>query len=107
MGLCVGGTERLWRVSLGCASTRQQLRRYLHDWVSRSIGCQSRIEVCIGTTWRPACGGVGRLDGGCHGNSSSSSSGGDISTIGYLEVLDVKAALKYALAQPGVQYFEI
>lgn len=43
--------------------------------------------------------GVLAWDARAHG-----SSGGDISTIGYLEILDVKAALKYALAQPGVQH---
>jgi fermentation-respiration switch protein FrsA (DUF1100 family) len=43
--------------------------------------------------------GVLAWDARAHG-----SSGGDISTIGYLEVLDVKAALKYVLAQPGVQH---
>lgn len=31
-------------------------------------------------------------------------SDGDITTIGYSEVLDVKAALKYALAQPGIEH---
>ena len=43
--------------------------------------------------------GVLAWDARAHG-----SSGGDISTIGYREVLDVKAALKYVLAQPGVQH---
>ena len=43
--------------------------------------------------------GVLAWDARAHG-----SSGGDISTIGYLEVLDVKVALKFALAQPGVQH---
>ncbi len=43
--------------------------------------------------------GVLAWDARAHG-----SSGGDISTVGYLEVLDVKAALKYALSQPGVQH---
>lgn len=43
--------------------------------------------------------GVLAWDARAHG-----SSGGDISTIGYLEVLDVKAALKYVLVQPGVQH---
>ncbi len=43
--------------------------------------------------------GVLAWDARAHGES-----GGDISTIGYLEVLDVKAALDYALAQPGVKH---
>lgn len=43
--------------------------------------------------------GVLAWDARAHGES-----GGDISTIGYLEVLDVKAALEYALAQPGVEH---
>ncbi len=43
--------------------------------------------------------GVLSWDARAHGES-----GGDISTIGYLEVLDVKAALKYALTQPGVKH---
>ena len=43
--------------------------------------------------------GVLSWDARAHGES-----GGDISTIGYLEVLDVKAALKFALAQPGVEH---
>ena len=43
--------------------------------------------------------GVLAWDARAHG-----SNGGDISTIGYLEVLDVKVALKFALAQPGVQH---
>ena len=43
--------------------------------------------------------GVLAWDARAHGESS-----GDISTIGYLEVLDVKAALDYALAQPNVQH---
>ncbi len=43
--------------------------------------------------------GVLAWDARAHGES-----GGDISTIGYLEVLDVKAALDYALAQPGVEH---
>jgi len=43
--------------------------------------------------------GVLAWDARAHGESS-----GDISTIGYLEVLDVKAALDFALAQPGVQH---
>jgi fermentation-respiration switch protein FrsA (DUF1100 family) len=43
--------------------------------------------------------GVLSWDARAHGES-----GGDISTIGYLEVLDVKAALKYALSQPGVEH---
>ncbi len=38
-------------------------------------------------------------DARAHGESD-----GKISTIGYLEVLDVKAALDFALAQPGVQH---
>jgi fermentation-respiration switch protein FrsA (DUF1100 family) len=38
-------------------------------------------------------------DARAHGESD-----GEISTIGYLEVLDVKAALEYALAQPGVEH---
>src|SRR5215510_463288 len=41
--------------------------------------------------------GVLSWDARAHGES-----GGEISTIGYLEVLDVRAALDYALAQPGV-----
>lgn len=40
--------------------------------------------------------GVLAWDARAHGQS-----GGNISTIGYLEVLDVKAALDFALAQPG------
>lgn len=43
--------------------------------------------------------GVLAWDARAHGES-----GGDISTIGYLEVLDVKAALEYVLAQPGVEH---
>lgn len=43
--------------------------------------------------------GVLAWDARAHGES-----GGEISTIGYLEVLDVKAALDYALAQPGVEH---
>jgi len=43
--------------------------------------------------------GVLSWDARAHGES-----GGEISTIGYLEVLDVKAALEYALAQPGVEH---
>ncbi len=43
--------------------------------------------------------GILAWDARAHGES-----GGDISTIGYLEVLDVKAALDYALAQPGVEH---
>jgi fermentation-respiration switch protein FrsA (DUF1100 family) len=43
--------------------------------------------------------GVLAWDARAHG-----SSGGDISTVGYLEVLDVKAALKYVLAQPGLYH---
>jgi fermentation-respiration switch protein FrsA (DUF1100 family) len=43
--------------------------------------------------------GVLAWDARAHGQS-----GGEISTIGYLEVLDVKAALKYALEQPGVKH---
>src|SRR5512138_1981338 len=43
--------------------------------------------------------GVISWDARAHG-----SSGGEISTIGYLEVLDVKAALDYALAQPDVKH---
>ena len=43
--------------------------------------------------------GVLAWDARAHGGS-----GGDISTIGYLEVLDVKAGLDYALAQPGVKH---
>jgi uncharacterized protein len=43
--------------------------------------------------------GVLAWDARAHGESQ-----GSISTIGYLEVLDVKAALKYALAQPGVEH---
>lgn len=42
--------------------------------------------------------GVMAWDARAHGES-----GGEISTIGYLEVLDVKAALDYVLAQPGVE----
>ena len=38
-------------------------------------------------------------DARAHGES-----GGAVSTIGYLEVLDVKAALEYVLTQPGVQH---
>ena len=41
--------------------------------------------------------GVLSWDARAHGESD-----GEISTIGYLEVLDVKAALEYALAQPDV-----
>jgi len=41
--------------------------------------------------------GVLAWDARAHGES-----GGTVSTIGYLEVLDVKAALKYVLAQPSV-----
>lgn len=43
--------------------------------------------------------GVLAWDARAHGQS-----GGEISTIGYLEVLDVKAALKYVLQQPGVKH---
>lgn len=43
--------------------------------------------------------GVLAWDARAHGTS-----GGDISTIGYTEVLDVKAALQFALAQPGVAH---
>ncbi len=43
--------------------------------------------------------GVLAWDARAHGESD-----GDISTIGYLEVLDVKAALDYALAQPDVKH---
>ena len=43
--------------------------------------------------------GVLAWDARAHGES-----GGEISTIGYLEVLDVKAALDYALAQPDVKH---
>lgn len=43
--------------------------------------------------------GVLSWDARAHGESS-----GEISTIGYLEVLDVKAALDFALAQPGVEH---
>ena len=42
--------------------------------------------------------GVMAWDARAHGES-----GGEISTIGYLEILDVKAALDYVLAQPGVE----
>lgn len=42
--------------------------------------------------------GVMAWDARAHGES-----GGEISTIGYLEVLDVKAGLDYVLAQPGVE----
>jgi dipeptidyl aminopeptidase/acylaminoacyl peptidase len=43
--------------------------------------------------------GILTWDARAHGESD-----GDISTIGYLEVRDVKAALDYALAQPGVEH---
>ena len=43
--------------------------------------------------------GVLAWDARAHGESD-----GEISTIGYLEVLDVKAALDYVLAQPGVEH---
>jgi len=43
--------------------------------------------------------GVLSWDARAHGESD-----GEISTIGYLEVLDVKAALQYALSQPGVEH---
>lgn len=43
--------------------------------------------------------GVLAWDARAHGESD-----GDISTIGYLEVLDVRAALDYALAQPDVEH---
>ena len=43
--------------------------------------------------------GVLAWDARAHGESE-----GNISTIGYLEVLDVKAALEYARAQPGVEH---
>jgi len=43
--------------------------------------------------------GVMAWDARAHGESD-----GDISTIGYLEVLDVKAALEYVLSQPGVEH---
>jgi fermentation-respiration switch protein FrsA (DUF1100 family) len=43
--------------------------------------------------------GVLAWDARAHGES-----GGEISTIGYLEVLDVKAALDFALAQPDVKH---
>jgi fermentation-respiration switch protein FrsA (DUF1100 family) len=42
--------------------------------------------------------GVLSWDARAHGES-----GGEISTMGYLEVLDVKAALEYARTQPGVE----
>src|SRR5689334_19475079 len=43
--------------------------------------------------------GVLAWDARAHGTS-----GGEISTIGYSEVLDAKAALNYVLAQPGVEH---
>jgi fermentation-respiration switch protein FrsA (DUF1100 family) len=43
--------------------------------------------------------GVLAWDARAHGESD-----GEISTVGYLEVLDVRAALDYALAQPGVEH---
>ena len=43
--------------------------------------------------------GVLSWDARAHGESD-----GEVSTIGYLEVLDVKAALDYALTQPGVNH---
>ena len=43
--------------------------------------------------------GVLAWDARAHGESE-----GDISTIGYMEVLDVKAALEYARAQPDVEH---
>jgi fermentation-respiration switch protein FrsA (DUF1100 family) len=43
--------------------------------------------------------GVLAWDARAHGESD-----GEMSTFGYLEVLDVKAGLDYALAQPGVQH---
>jgi len=43
--------------------------------------------------------GVMSWDARAHGKS-----GGQVSTIGYLEVLDAKAALEYVLAQPGVKH---
>jgi fermentation-respiration switch protein FrsA (DUF1100 family) len=43
--------------------------------------------------------GVLAWDARAHGESD-----GEISTIGYLEVLDVRAALNYALTQPGVEH---
>jgi len=43
--------------------------------------------------------GIMSWDARAHGESD-----GEISTIGYLEVLDVKAALDYVLAQPGVEH---
>jgi len=43
--------------------------------------------------------GVLAWDARTHGESD-----GEISTIGYLEVLDVKAALEFALSQPGVEH---
>ena len=43
--------------------------------------------------------GVLAWDARAHGESD-----GDVSTIGYLEVLDVKAGLTYVLAQPGIQH---
>lgn len=43
--------------------------------------------------------GVLAWDARAHGKS-----GGEISTIGYFEVLDVKAALEYVLAQPAIEH---
>jgi len=43
--------------------------------------------------------GVLAWDARAHGTS-----GGEASTIGFAEVLDIKAALRYALAQPGVEH---
>jgi fermentation-respiration switch protein FrsA (DUF1100 family) len=43
--------------------------------------------------------GVLAWDARAHGTS-----GGEITTLGYTEMRDVKAALKYALAQPGVEH---
>ena len=43
--------------------------------------------------------GVLAWDARAHGKS-----GGEISTVGYYEVLDVKAALKYVSAQPGIEH---
>ena len=43
--------------------------------------------------------GVLAWDARAHGKSD-----GEISTVGYYEVLDVKAALKYVLARPGIEH---
>jgi len=43
--------------------------------------------------------GILAWDARAHGTS-----GGEFTTLGYTEILDVKAALKYALAQPGVEH---